>query len=180
MPNTKVTSLTDIASTPATNDVYPIVDVSDTSMAGTGTTKKIQAARILHTNGTANTLGATLNLNSNNLTSGAAASFTRVNTNSMHGVGLTVANLVVQPLSNFTSVTVGMLFASSEDIIWRFSYMQINGPGTALSIVADDLNGYSNVFNTANKINLYFSSGVCQVQNNTGRSQYIQIVGIGA
>lgn len=63
MANTKITSLTELAATPANNDVYPIVDISDITMAATGTTKKIQASRILHTNGTANTLGANLNAN---------------------------------------------------------------------------------------------------------------------
>jgi len=45
MANTKITSLTELAATPASDDVFPIVDVSDTTMAGTGTTKKIQASR---------------------------------------------------------------------------------------------------------------------------------------
>jgi hypothetical protein len=59
MANTKITSLTDIAATPASNDVYVLVDVSDTSMAATGTDKKITANRIVHqdTSGNSSVLG---------------------------------------------------------------------------------------------------------------------------
>jgi hypothetical protein len=53
MANTKITSLNDIASKPAATDVFPIVDVSDTTQASSGTTKKITADRfVFQTNGT--------------------------------------------------------------------------------------------------------------------------------
>ncbi len=43
----KITELTSLGTTPASNDVFPIVDVSDTSMAATGTTKKVTFAELL-------------------------------------------------------------------------------------------------------------------------------------
>lgn len=59
MANTKITSLTDIAAIPASNDVIPIVDVSDTTQASTGTTKKITTNRFVFQNGgSANLQGA--------------------------------------------------------------------------------------------------------------------------
>jgi len=68
MANTKVTGLTELAEVPAATDLLNIVDISDTTMAGTGTNKKIQAKYFLSTNGTANTLGADLSLNNFNIT----------------------------------------------------------------------------------------------------------------
>lgn len=47
MANTKITSLTELAESPASTDMIPIVDVSDTSMAATGTTKRVAGSRIV-------------------------------------------------------------------------------------------------------------------------------------
>ena len=47
MADTKITALTELAATPASNDMFPIVDVSDTSMAATGTNKKLAGARVV-------------------------------------------------------------------------------------------------------------------------------------
>lgn len=60
MANTKTTGLSELAETPASNDIYPIVDISDTTMAVSGTNKYIKASRIVHqdTGGTASVLGA--------------------------------------------------------------------------------------------------------------------------
>lgn len=60
MANTKITSLTELAETPASGDMFPIVDVSDTSMAATGTTKKLAGSRIVFQSGGTATLASTL------------------------------------------------------------------------------------------------------------------------
>lgn len=44
MANTKVSALTSLAAVPASGDLIPIVDVSDTTHAASGTTKKIAAS----------------------------------------------------------------------------------------------------------------------------------------
>ena len=49
MADTKISSLTELSTTPDTSDVLPIVDVSDTSQATSGTTKKITRATLLGT-----------------------------------------------------------------------------------------------------------------------------------
>lgn len=46
MANTKITSLAELAETPAADDYIPLVDTSDTSMAGTGTTKYVQRSNL--------------------------------------------------------------------------------------------------------------------------------------
>lgn len=53
MADTKITNLTELAATPADGDMLTVVDVSDTTMAATGTNKKIKASRFVTTNGTA-------------------------------------------------------------------------------------------------------------------------------
>lgn len=67
MANTKISALTDIASTPASGDKIPIVDVSDTTMGASGTTKYVNASRFLKTS-VAGALEGTLNFNSNSAT----------------------------------------------------------------------------------------------------------------
>jgi hypothetical protein len=54
MADTKITALTSIgASTDPAVDVFPLVDISDTTMAATGTTKKVTTNQILGAGGTA-------------------------------------------------------------------------------------------------------------------------------
>ena len=54
MADTKITALTSIStSTDPVNDVFPIVDISDTIMSNTGTTKKVTTNQLLGAGGTA-------------------------------------------------------------------------------------------------------------------------------
>lgn len=59
MANTKISGLAELAETPANNDLYLVVDVSDTTLSDTGTNKYIQASRIVHqdTSGNVNSSG---------------------------------------------------------------------------------------------------------------------------
>lgn len=60
MANEKTSELFELDATPADDDLYNIVDISDTTMASSGTNKRIKASRIVHqTGGTAslNALG---------------------------------------------------------------------------------------------------------------------------
>jgi hypothetical protein len=60
MADTKITALTALTSADPANDVIPIVDVSDTSMAASGTTKKISVNNILGASGVATLASATI------------------------------------------------------------------------------------------------------------------------
>lgn len=68
MTNSKITSLTELNTTPADNDMLIIVDVSDTTMNATGTNKKIAADMFIRTNGTASTLANNIDANTKNIT----------------------------------------------------------------------------------------------------------------
>lgn len=60
MADTKITALAAITTVDPAADVFPIVDVSDTSMAASGTTKKITSNQILGAGGTATLASATI------------------------------------------------------------------------------------------------------------------------
>ena len=60
MADTKITALTALTAADPANDVIPIVDISDTSMAASGTTKKISVNNILGASGTATLASATI------------------------------------------------------------------------------------------------------------------------
>jgi hypothetical protein len=53
MADTKITALTALTAADPASDVLPIVDISDTTMAASGTTKKISVNNILGAGGTA-------------------------------------------------------------------------------------------------------------------------------
>jgi len=63
MADTKITALTALTAADPANDVIPIVDVSDTTMAASGTTKKISVNNILGASGTATLASATISGN---------------------------------------------------------------------------------------------------------------------
>jgi len=60
MADTKITALTAITTVDPAVDVLPIVDVSDTTMAASGTTKKITSNQLLGAGGTATLASATI------------------------------------------------------------------------------------------------------------------------
>jgi hypothetical protein len=108
MPDTKITALTAISTVDPAVDVLPIVDVSDTTMAASGTTKKITSNQILGAGGTATLASATV--------TGAATAARLIVTGSTipaNGVYLPAANTVgfaansldqyrIEPLGIFT------------------------------------------------------------------------------
>jgi hypothetical protein len=60
MPDTKITALAAITTVAPANDLFAIVDVSDNSMAASGTTKNITTNQILGSGGTATLASATI------------------------------------------------------------------------------------------------------------------------
>ena len=60
MPDTKITALAAITTVAPSADLFPIVDVSDNSMAASGTTKNITVNQLLGAGGTATLASATI------------------------------------------------------------------------------------------------------------------------
>jgi hypothetical protein len=85
MADTKITALAAITTVDPAADVLPIVDISDTSMAASGTTKKITSNQILGAGGTATLASATITGDLTVRTTGLTVNSSGV------GVGLTAA-----------------------------------------------------------------------------------------
>jgi len=92
MADTKITALTAISTVDPAVDVLPIVDVSDTTMAASGTTKKITSNQILGAGGTATLASATI---TGDLTVDTNTLYVKSSTNQV-GIGTT------SPNANFT------------------------------------------------------------------------------
>ena len=60
MADSKITALAALTAADPVNDMFPVVDVSDTSMAASGTTKRISVNNILGASGTATLASATI------------------------------------------------------------------------------------------------------------------------
>ena len=60
MPDSKITALTALTAADPANDMFPIVDVSDTSMAASGTTKRISINNLLACSPSATLASATI------------------------------------------------------------------------------------------------------------------------
>jgi hypothetical protein len=60
MADSKITALTALTAADPVNDMFPVVDVSDTTMAASGTTKRISVNNILGASGVATLASATI------------------------------------------------------------------------------------------------------------------------
>ena len=127
MADTKITALAAIATVDPAADVLPIVDISDTSMAASGTTKKVTTNQILGASGTATLASATI--------TGAAT------------VGTTLGVTGVSTLASATITglaTVGTTFAvgtATPDIFARFYTRSIGFDSSGSTIL--QINGTS-------------------------------------
>jgi hypothetical protein len=135
MADTKITALTAITTVDPAVDVLPIVDVSDTTMAASGTTKKITSNQILGAGGTATLASATI---TGVLTAG---------TNSIIGTGSTQ-----NAAANRGNLTIG---GTSSAIL----NLSINGADTGY-IIHDGTNITFN--NRTNGYVEFFANGLAQ------------------
>lgn len=99
MSDTKVTVLDELVGPAADDDMLYLADVSDTTMAATGTSKKNQAKNYLRTNGTANTLGANIAANGYSFTGAGSVSSAAVYAGTISNFYLSHFNS--DPLINF-------------------------------------------------------------------------------
>ena len=126
MTNAKITSLAELSTTPANGDMLVIVDVSDTSMNGTGTNKKIAADMFVRTNGNTNTLTGDVDFNTNDaLNLGALA------------IGTATTGNLIEAKGNVGALTLdsnGNVLSFSRD---STNYVVANSVGGAFSFVTN-------------------------------------------
>ena len=104
MADTKITALAAITTVDPAADVLPIVDISDTSMAASGTTKKITSNQILGSGGTATLASATITGDLTVRTNKLAVTSTGV------GIGMTP----ITPLSGVIGTTGAIFFRTTD------------------------------------------------------------------
>jgi hypothetical protein len=104
MADTKITALAAITVVDPAADVLPIVDISDTSMAASGTTKKITSNQILGSGGTATLASATITGDLTVRTNKLVVTSTGV------GIGMTP----ITPLSGVIGTTGAVFFRTTD------------------------------------------------------------------
>jgi len=104
MADSKITALTALTAADPVNDMFPVVDVSDTTMAASGTTKKISVNNILGASGTATLASATITGDLTVLTNKLLVTSTGV------GVGMTP----ITPLSGVIGTTGAVFFRTTD------------------------------------------------------------------
>jgi len=104
MADTKITALAAISTVDPAADVLPIVDISDTSMAASGTTKKVTVNQILGAGGTATLASATI---TGDLT-------VRTNKLLVTSTGVGVGMTPVTPLSGVIGTTGAVFFRTTD------------------------------------------------------------------
>ena len=122
MADSKITALTALTAADPINDMLPIVDVSDTTMAASGTTKKISVNNILGASGTATLASATI---TGAATVGTTLGVTGVST--LASVGVTGAATVGTTLLVGTNATL-----TNGNVI-----LSTSGKGIDFSVTAD-------------------------------------------
>jgi len=154
MPDSKITALTSIStSTDPANDPLVIVDVSDTSMAATGTTKKVTLNQLLGASGTATLASATisgdltvdtstLKVDSANNRVGVGTATPAVNLEIGDGTG--TRTLKISGATNIFDIGFGSLRGGSTygDVrLWTDRFRIYNAAGTQIIKNIDGTNG---------------------------------------
>ena len=126
MTNAKITSLAELSTTPANGDMLVIVDVSDTSMNGTGTNKKIAADMFVRTDGNTNTLTTDLDLSDNQILDVSGLAIGTASTGQLLEVVGSLGGCAVDS----TGVTLSMTRASNN-------YIKASETGGAIAFIAN-------------------------------------------
>jgi hypothetical protein len=134
MADSKITALTALTAADPVNDMFPVVDVSDTTMAASGTTKKISVNNILGASGTATLASATI---TGAATVGTTLGVTGVST--LASVGVTGAATVGTTLlvGTNTTLTNGNVIIGTSGKGIDFS-ATTSGSGTMTSELLND------------------------------------------
>jgi hypothetical protein len=153
MPDTKITALTALTAADPANDVLPIVDVSDTTMAASGTTKKISINNVLGCSGTATLASATitgnLTVDTNTLFVDSANNRVGFGTatpavNLEIGDGTGTRTLKISGATNIFDIGFGSLRGGSTygDVrLWTDRFRIYNAAGTQIIKNIDGTNG---------------------------------------
>jgi hypothetical protein len=171
MPDTKITALTALTAADPANDVLPIVDVSDTTMAASGTTKKISINNVLGCSGTATLASATI-------TGDLTVDTSTLKVDSANNwVGFGTATPAVRVHSSVADAAEAARFSSASAMLRVHPYLDAtdktriqatNGTNTGLSDLT--LEGLNLRFNT--------NGGLAYTISNVGVSTWSNVGGV--
>ena len=140
MADTKISALTAGSTVDAANDLLVYVDVSDTSMAPTGTTKRIHPSQVMSAGGPASFSTLT--------TSGLATLDSALVTNGL-SVGGTLTLPTLDPSKVvFTDAYKGLTVLSAQDArtaLGTTTYVHNQGTASATWSITHNLNAYPSV-----------------------------------
>jgi hypothetical protein len=168
MADTKITALTAISTVDPAVDVLPIVDVSDTTMAASGTTKKITSNQILGAGGTATLASATITGDLTVRTNKLAVTNTGV------GIGTATPSVALEVVGNSalsgTTTSSGFIVTGASSVsgagMWGLSSalafnvnstegMRLNSTGLGVGVTPSAWGGYKAIGLNNQGCNLY-------------------------
>ena len=167
MADTKITALTAISTVDPAVDVLPIVDVSDTTMAASGTTKKITSNQLLGAGGTATLASATitgdLTVDTSTLKVDSANNRVGINKASptvpLDVVGASIFTVADAAYATALNATTGNLRL--------YPYYDANY-GSALLAFNAGYAGYGPLTLDASRLSFYISGSTAMTLNSTG------------
>jgi hypothetical protein len=91
--------------------------------------------------------------------------------------GASMVTTNIQALSNFTSITNGILLVLDIEGT-QYALFAVKGGSNAVQELLDPNNTFSATADTASSINVYYSSGY-KIQNNRAYTTVVRVLGIG-
>jgi hypothetical protein len=163
MPDTKITALTALTAADPANDMMPIVDVSDTSMAASGTTKRISINNILACSPSATLASATITgaLGAAGLNvTGATIPANGVYLGSANNLSFSAASTLAMTL-NATGLGVGTASPAFKIDVSGSAGSGIRFTGNSVSSVMGETGGFGLLGTTTNhNLGLYTNGSV--------------------
>ena len=173
MADTKTSQLTQLAATPDVADLLMVVDVSDTTMAATGTNKRLPASYVARSDAgakliTGNGRELTVPATGTAALADVASTFTVAPTAAqIKQASATIANNGTQQIAGtFGLLILGNATSGGQALMW------LGGAGGA-TIINQVGTNISNAQGTAAKLNVYYSGGVFYLENKIGAPQTV-------
>jgi len=173
MSTKKITALTELTTTPATGDLFPVVDVSDTTDASSGTTKSIKPATVFKAAGigAGNTTAEPVKIDTSN---GRLGVGTNSPVNELHVTGAANNAATAHILNTDTSNGNGVLITGGGSNASKYALQVKDGAGTALAYVSSTTasNGFLGLGTTtpSNHLHVVGTSADVRIQVNGGEA----------
>ena len=174
MADSKITALTALTAADPANDMFPVVDVSDTTMAASGTTKRISINNILACSPSATLASATITgaLGAAGLNvTGATIPANGVYLGSANNLSFSAASALGMTL-NATGLGIGYVPSGSADKLGSAATLGVVATGSTA-----DLNFRNSSLTAIQRIRYTDGTGVLTIGSATGTSYPVELGG---